>query len=596
MSYSSKRLFQRGLAGQPVVYRTLRLQQSKILNFQHPQLARYSSTVKLNDVKPQKKKRKTKGIPYFKGFVVLLGSGYIYDTYFGNGIAYRTVHSLSVLIALSIDYKLHFEEGYDLEALHERNATRLYNLLIENKGLYIKLGQMIAIQGMMFPIQYQTKFSKLFDKAPKDTWEICDGVLREELGDDYQNEYFNWIDQVPVASASVAQVHKAELKNGELVAVKIQHDSVTKQNWSDLLTYRIVMKFYAWVFDMPLDKTVDYICHKMNEEVDFTIELKNGEKISKMIESEKEFKDSIYIPKYYHEISTKRILTAEWIEADLVSEYMKLQDKGYDIKNLMNLIVKVYSRQVFSWGLVHCDLHPGNLLVRKLPGGKNKQQLVILDHGLYEHFDDKFRKEYAEFWKYTMDVDSEKIKTLLLSWGINADDILIGLSSMDPKKNIALREHIETMKKLSYYERQMILRKKMKQFFENTDKFPMTLTFIMRSMRIVQGLNRNFGSPINRVEILAAEARKTVSLFELDKDDSRLKVLRRFALYNSFKIYTFIQFNLSKIMNFIKVHINQLFKKQVELYDSEAVYEDQLIQVSKGMGFEDVPRTSDLIK
>ncbi|KAG7839623.1 hypothetical protein KL942_003234 [Ogataea angusta] len=532
---------------------------------------------------------KKRGV-FRNSFLAALGVGlaaYGYDSVLGAGVTNRSVRSLSTLLLISIDYKLNFEEGNDIEALHERNAQRLYDLLTTNKGLYIKMGQVIAIQGMMFPQQYQKKFSQLFDKAPRDDWEVCDRVLRQELGAKYRTEIFETIDESPVASASIAQVHKARLRTGEEVAVKIQHESVSKQMWLDLATYRFVMKVYEWAFDMPLAATVQYVCNKMREEVDFGIEMRNGNLIASLIAKDPEFKKTVYIPKYFPQASSRRVLTAEWIDADPVGDYLKLKDKGYNIKSLMNTIIKVYSRQVFYWGLVHCDLHPGNLLVRHLPD--KTQQLVILDHGLYEHFGDKFRREYAQFWKYTFELNPEKVKSVLLEWGINADDIMLGLSSMDPGKNEALKKHIQELSKKSYFERQTIIRDKMREFFKNSDKFPMTLTFIMRSMRIVQGLNRNFGSPCNRVDILATEAAKTVKLFDLD-DDRFQFVLKRFVTYNLFRLVSFVQYHFNKLCQ----HVASWFRRE-PVQDLEEVYEKQMIEASKGIGFESVPTTKELL-
>ncbi|KAH3670648.1 hypothetical protein OGAPHI_001163 [Ogataea philodendri] len=505
-------------------------------------------------------------------------AAYTYDTVLGAGITNRTVRSLSTLIVMSVDYKRNFEEGKDIEALHERNAQRLYDLLIANKGLYIKMGQMIALQGMVFPIQYQQKFSQLFDKAPRDDWDTCDKVLKEELGADYRERLFESFDKTPVASASVAQVHKAKLLTGEEVAVKIQHEAVTKQMWVDLATYRFVMKVCEWVFDMPLTPTVRYVTKKMTEEVNFEIEKRNGELISSYIQKDPEFRKNVYIPKYFPEASSKRVLSAEWINADTIGDYLALGDKGYNIKKLMNNIIKVYSRQVFQWGLVHCDLHPGNLMVRFLPD--KTQQLVILDHGLYEYFGDEFRRQYAQFWRYSFEWDMNKLQQVLVEWGIDLSQISDGLNMMDPKQREEMRGRMREMRKLSYFERQRLMSEKTRQFFKNSDKFPMTLLFIMRSMRIVQGLNKRFGSPCNRVDMLATEAIKTVELFNLD-DDKFQSALRRYLTYTIFRITYFVRFHYNKLHKQVSKWFNG---KPVR--DLEEEYERQAVDASKGMGLD----------
>ncbi|KAF6007508.1 hypothetical protein HII12_004398 [Brettanomyces bruxellensis] len=547
-----------------------------------------------------------KRIGWFKKVLILTGgtlfTAYAYDNLFGDGISNRVIRSLSTFLLISVDYKLNFKSSKDVAALHERNANRVYNLIINNKGMYIKMGQMMAIQGFMFPKQYQDKFKLMFDQAPEESWETCDNTLKNELGQDYRDEIFSSIDETPIASASIAQVHKGILKrDGQQVAVKIQKSTVTKQVDADLLTYRLAMRLYQWIFGMPLMTTAKYVCKKSREELDFEHELQNADRITKLIDSDPEFKDNVYIPKYYPEYSTKKVLIGEWIDGDSIGKYKKLADDGYDIQKLMNSIIRVYSRQIFSWGVVHCDLHPGNLLVRMIPsprGDKKKiQQLVILDHGLYEIFDDKFKRQYSEFWKYTMERNQEKVINVLKSWGINPDDMMMTAIGMKDTNSEAFKKKMEEIHHMSYYDKQVMLKKGMQNFFDNTDIFPMCLVFVMRSMRIVQGLNRNFGSPCNRMGILVTEANKTVDLFEqISKPSFRsyAKKLERNILVFIIRLATFFTFEINKLIRFIVGWLPASRVKQIA--DLEEKYEKDLMQAGHSMGFESIPSTQDLLE
>ncbi|VEU22648.1 DEKNAAC103587 [Brettanomyces naardenensis] len=540
---------------------------------------------------------------WFKKSLLFLGGGvlaaYSYDNILGDGISNRMIRSLSTLLLISIDYKLNFDQNHDVARLHERNAERLYNLVIGNKGMYIKLGQMIAIQGFMFPTQYQEKFKLMFDQAPEESWATCDSTLRKELGDNYREEIFSSIEEKPIASASIAQVHRGVLKsNGQKVAVKIQKTTVSKQVDADLFTYRAAMKIYQWVFGMPLATVATYVSNKTREELDFVHELSNAQKISNLVESDPEFKGKVYIPRYYPEISTGKVLIGEWIDGDTIGEYMKLKDKGYNIKTLMDSIIRVYSRQVFSWGVVHCDLHPGNLIVRMVPDGNGKthQQLVILDHGLYEIFSDKFKKEYSEFWKYTMEKDLKKVKEVMKSWGINADDLMMSAAGMGDPNSEQFKKRMKEIHDMSYYDRQVILKQQMKKFLENSDLFPMCLAFVMRSMRIVQGLNRNFGSPCNRIGILVAEANRTVQLYAYtpptDLHDY-VQIFQRNLTYYAMQIFTFLTFEFNRILKFVNNEV--LHSRTNKVKDLEEMYEDNLVEAGESMGFEKVPSTDEIL-
>lgn len=531
---------------------------------------------------------------------------YLGDTYLGHGIIKRNFRSISALVALSIDYKMHFKEDYDIDSLHERNAQRLYDLIIDNKGLYIKLGQMIAVQGVMFPKHYQDKFKLLFDKAPVESWATCDMTLRRELGEDYKDKFFLELDEHPIASASIAQVHQGVLKNGDKVAVKIQKNSVTRQLESDLFTYRMVMLFYGWLFEMPLEPTINYVSDKMREELNFRKEYDNAIMITNLIKEDKEFSkdNAYYIPKYYNDVSTSKILISEWIDAQLIGKYQALNEYGFNLTTIMSQITKIYARQVFTWGVVHCDLHPGNLMVRNITvpcenwftklfsNEKTVQQLVILDHGLYEHFDPKFKRQYSEFWKYSMEKNYDKTKNILTAWGMEADEMIMTLAGLGDRNSVKMREHIQKMKDMSYFERQLMLKEKMKDFFQNTDKFPLCLVFVLRSMRIVQGLNRNFGAPVNRLTILVDEANKSVDklLKETHEFDSWHDYLTRKYVSLTIKIVADLMFNVNKAYVWISSAISKL-----KVQNLEDAYDDEVVRAGMMFGFESVPSSKELI-
>lgn len=531
---------------------------------------------------------------------------YLGDTYLGHGLIKRNYRSISALLRLSIDYKLHFNENYDIDALHERNAQRLYDLIIENKGLYIKLGQMIAVQGVMFPKHYQDKFKLLFDRAPVESWETCDMTLKKELGENYRDEIFLQLDESPIASASIAQVHKGILKNGDHVAVKIQKNSVSRQLESDLFTYRSIMLFYGWLFEMPLTQTIDYVCEKMREELDFKNEYKNAIMITNLIKNDKEFNGSheYYIPRYYKDVSSSKILISEWMDAELSGKYMALADEGFNLAKIMLQITKIYARQVFTWGVVHCDLHPGNLMVRKIKVENENwfkrlfqkervvQQLVILDHGLYEHFTPTFKRQYAEFWKYSMEKNYPKTKEILTAWGMTADEMVMTLAGLGDRNSPTMIAHVEKMKSMNYFERQLLLKEKMKDFFSNTDKFPLCLVFVMRSMRIVQGLNRNFGAPVNRLSILVDEADRSVTnlLKETGEFDSWRDYLTRFYVTVSLKVVSDILFTLNRSYVWLCSKISDL-----RVQNLEDAYDEEVVRAGELFGFENVPSSKELI-
>jgi len=158
---------------------------------------------------------------------------------------------------ITLDYKLNFtpEKSDQIPELHERVAERVYNLLTSNGGLYIKIGQAIGANAAVLPKPMQVKFASLFDDAPQIPYSVVHKVFVSELGKPPSGPggVFEFFDEKAVASASIAQVHKAKTWDGEWVAVKVQKPDVATQMEWDLGAYRAVMwMFENWAFDLPV--------------------------------------------------------------------------------------------------------------------------------------------------------------------------------------------------------------------------------------------------------------------------------------------------------------------------------------------------------
>lgn len=453
-----------------------------------------------------------------KPLVYTVGSGgtvYVIDNYLGSSLITRSVRALYVFLSIAYDYSIGLSSYPDVNVLHQKAADQLLDLLMTNKGIYIKFGQAIANQGSIFPMAFQRNFIKLYDDASVDKWSDVDAVLRNNLGQNYETELFDFIDHSPIASASIAQVHRAKLKStGELVAVKAQHDYIKKQIGADLFVYRLSSKVYEKVFDMPFSFFTTYVSDQLIKEIDFIHELANAEKLRKFIENDRDTKHlNVYIPKNYKDLSTKQVLISEWIDGVSLTQKERLLDRNFDLGVLMNQYLKIFGKQLFSYGFIHSDPHPGNLLVRFI--GK-KQQLVILDHGLYVELPEKFKLEYAELWKFLFSFDQAGVRKIGESWGIQGVDLFSALVQLRPMLTEAEAKDFKDDR--NFHEL-------LKDFLSDERKFPLELIFLSRTMRMIQNLNQNFGSPCNRVNILTIEA--VSSLVSSTSRDKNLPIARK---------------------------------------------------------------------
>lgn len=173
------------------------------------------------------------------------------DNLYYSSCVTRSLRSWRLALVVAVDYKVNFRPhppfAESIAALHARNAERLFNVLQDNGGLYLKMGQAIAMQSAILPPEFQKMFSKMFDDAPQNSWNDVEQVIREDFGKSpeelfgvsfYGNPQMGSMERSARASASVAQVHWARLKDGREVAIKVQKREIARQVGWDLWSFK----------------------------------------------------------------------------------------------------------------------------------------------------------------------------------------------------------------------------------------------------------------------------------------------------------------------------------------------------------------------
>ncbi|XP_048084586.1 aarF domain-containing protein kinase 1 isoform X2 [Alosa alosa] len=220
------------------------------------------------------------------------------------------------------------------------------------------------------------------------------------------HEVFSSFDEQPQGAASLAQVHKAVLQDGRTVAVKVQHPKVQTQSSKDIIVMEFLVHVVHWLFpDFAFMWLVEEAKKNMPLELDFLNEGRNAEKVANML---KHF-DFLKVPKIHWDLSTKRILTMDFAEGGQVNDRDYMRRNGIDVNEISQNLGKMYSEMIFVNGFVHCDPHPGNVLVRRSPSG-SKTEIVLLDHGLYQVLKEDFRLDYCRLWQALMKADIKGIE------------------------------------------------------------------------------------------------------------------------------------------------------------------------------------------
>jgi len=254
---------------------------------------------------------------------------------------------------------------------------------------FIKLGQLFASRTRMLPKEFTDELRKLQDQVEPVSFEQVREVLETELEAPVESVYES-IERRPLGAASIAQVHKAVLRTGEPVVVKVQRPGVAEIAELDLE----IMRQIAWMMERHIDgwelhrpvAVVDELARSLERELDFSREAAHLERFAWQFQNE----ETIYIPKVYYSASTEKVLTMEYIDAIKASRLEELDEANLDRKEIATRIADLVMRQIFEHGFFHADPHPGNIHI--LPGNR----ICFLDFGLMGFLDIRTRENFVD--------------------------------------------------------------------------------------------------------------------------------------------------------------------------------------------------------
>ncbi|CAI5996018.1 unnamed protein product [Closterium sp. NIES-65] len=256
---------------------------------------------------------------------------------------------------------------------HLRCADRLQAMCFKNGGIYIKLGQHIAQLDYIVPEEYVIVMKEsMLNTCPVTPYEDVRLVIQSELGKPPE-EIFSSFDPTPVASASLAQVHRGTLKTGEDVAVKVQHAHLLDTAAADMVSVRLVISALYWFFpSLDYRWLITEVEESLPKELNFTLEASNGRHCMANFRSSpsKLLRESVAVPRSFPEFTGQRVLTMEWMEGVPLTDVARLKDMGINPADVAKLISTAFAEMIFRHGFVHCDPHAANVLVRPKQGGR----------------------------------------------------------------------------------------------------------------------------------------------------------------------------------------------------------------------------------
>ena len=255
--------------------------------------------------------------------------------------------------------------------LHDLNAKRLYRGILTLRGVYIKMGQVLSIMGNVLPRAYARELEGLQDQVPPAPWADIEAELTLALGKP-PSEIFAEFSEVPLAAASLGQVHRGRLKSGEDVAVKVLYPNVKEIIAVDLKVLAMAMRVYKWFIPVGgLERVVHELRDLLARETNFMHEARCLERLRDNMLQEPDVK----FPTVHWELTSETVLVMSFMEGVKISRKDELVKMKLDPEKVGQRLVELFYKQLFIDRFFHADPHPGNFLVQ------NDGSLVFLDFG-----------------------------------------------------------------------------------------------------------------------------------------------------------------------------------------------------------------------
>tara|TARA_B100000575_G_scaffold183490_1_gene147490 strand:+ start:1003 stop:2568 length:1566 start_codon:yes stop_codon:yes gene_type:complete len=353
---------------------------------------------------------------------------------------------------------------------------------------FIKLGQFLATRPDIIGEEISKKLEKLQDRLPPFSMQNAKNILKESLGNDNFNSILNLSE--PVAAASIAQVHKAQInENGTIkeVAIKILRPEIKKVFNEEidalmLLAY-IIQSTVTKTKRLKLIEVVFLLKEITNHEMDLRFEAAAANEFAENTKNDSGF----FVPKIYWNYTSEKVLTLDWIDGVSIREKDLINDKNIDVKNIASSIIQHFLRHAVRDGFFHADMHQGNIFINE------SGQIVPIDFGIMGRIDKLNRRYLAEILFGFIQRDYKKVAEVHLVAGlvpnnVNVDELAQALRSIG--------EPIfgQSVKDISGG-------RLLKQLFDITEKFNMPtqpqLLLLQKTMVVVEGVARKLNPETN---------------------------------------------------------------------------------------------------
>ncbi len=374
-----------------------------------------------------------------------------------------------------------FVRSRDWELQHQRSANRLLDTSASLGGALIKAGQFASTRPDLLPAAYIHTLAALQDRMPPHAWPTIEEAITQELGRSPQ-DVFDWIEQEPVAAASIAQVHRAQLRDGREVAIKIQYPEVANLVTVDLSVLETVAAAIARLTpSIQLQPIVDYLKGTLPMELDFRREATAMTELRTALQH----REDIVVPEVIAELSTERMIVMEFFEGVKITDREAMLQRGISPPMVAQILNNRYAEQMLQLGVLHADPHPGNLFVQPGP------RLVLLDHGLTVRLQPSLVHALGEMVRALAAGDFDALTRALAEAGLQFNEEL-DVATLLQLVGVLLGEEgtsdvLDVGSRLS----------------KSIGSIPVDLLLVGRALGLLDGITKQLDPELNTMEIVA---------------------------------------------------------------------------------------------
>ncbi|NMG10377.1 AarF/ABC1/UbiB kinase family protein [Brasilonema sp. UFV-L1] len=404
-------------------------------------------------------------------------------------------------------------------ARRKAQAVWIRNTLLDLGPTFIKVGQLFSTRADIFPGEYVEELAKLQDKVPAFSYDQVEVIIEQELGKTIPQLYQSF-EPIPLAAASLGQVHKAVLHSGEAVVVKVQRPGLKKLFEIDLQILKGIARYFQnhpkWGRGRDWIGIYEECCRILWEEIDYLNEGRNADTFRRNFRTF----DWVKVPRVYWRYTSSRVVTLEYVPGIKISQYEAIEAAGLDRKIIARQGAQAYLLQLLNDGFFHADPHPGNIAVS--PNGA----LIFYDFGMMGRIKTNVREGLMETLFGIASKDGTRVVQSLIDLGALApvDDMgpvrrsvqfMLDNFMDKPFENQSVAAISDDLYEIAY---------------DQPFRFPATFTFVMRAFSTLEGVGKGLDPEFNFMEVAKPYAMQLMTNMNGSESNSFLNELSRQAV------------------------------------------------------------------